>query len=110
MKSSRVNPATILQLKGSQTRPAHILHLPLLVLDPPPEGLDLREEHNHQRHVLVDPLVEGRLIRQPEPHLLAVGLQLFILENEPFDFPVQPVVLCYHDKDTFSNSDSRSFL
>lgn len=55
--------------KRGQARPPHFLHLLLLVLHPLPQRLDLREQHHHQSHVLLDPLLQRHVVRQPQPQL-----------------------------------------
>jgi hypothetical protein len=78
---------------GGQTGPPHLSHLLLLLLHPVAQSLNLRKQHHHQRQVLVYALLQRALVRQAQPHLGGLLLQVLVLESQPVDLPTQVVVL-----------------
>ena len=46
--------------------------------------------------MLVDSLLEGALVRQPQSHLLCLLLKIFVLSGEAIDLRAQIVVLSKH--------------
>ena len=44
--------------KGCQAGPSYCFNLNLCLFDSLPQTLDFSKEHNHQGHVLIDPLLK----------------------------------------------------
>ena len=85
------------QYIGRKAAPSDLLDLLLLVHHSLPQRLYLSKQNDHQTQVLVYPLLERTLIRQSQPDIFCLGLQILVLHCESLYLFAQDEVLSKTD-------------
>lgn len=96
--------SAFVKFERSKTGPPNILNFPFLILDSSPKGLNFCKQHDHKPHVFINPLVKRRLISQSQSNIFHLGLQIFILIQQPINLTTQSIILNYHKKVPFQTT------